>query len=149
MSHPAVLAARVKRRELYESMVRLEAILTSPAAAPLWIEDVHQRATAVREALSAHILEVERDHGIIARILDDQPRLESHGKELVADHPRLAERVDYVLELTTEGAEPPPSETITEVRHAVLELLGVLTRHRQAGADLVFDAYDVDIGGQA
>jgi hypothetical protein len=30
-----------------------------------------------------------------------------------------------------------------------LELLGQLSRHRQRGVDLVYDAYDVDIGGQA
>jgi hypothetical protein len=130
-------------------MVQLEAILTSPAAAPLWIEDVHVRAAAVHRALQAHILEVERPNGIIARIVADQPRLASHGEELIADHPRLVERVDYVMELTSDAGDSLATETTMQVRHAVLELLGMLTRHRQAGADFVFDAYDVDIGGQA
>ncbi len=149
MNVEAVSAARVKRRELYESMVHLEAILTSPAAAPLWIQDVHQRTAAVHRALAAHIREVERPDGIIRRILEDQPRLASHGEELIADHPGLVERVDYVMELTSDNGDPLATETITHVRHAVLELLGMLTRHRQAGADFVFDAYDVDIGGQS
>jgi len=149
MSDEAVAAARVKRRALYASMVSLEAILTSPAAAPLWLEDVNQRTVAVHEALVAHIREVERPRGIIARILEDQPRLESHGVELIADHPRLLERVDNVVEITSRNGNELDTETVTHVRHAVLELLGMLTRHRQAGADFVFDAYDVDIGGQS
>lgn len=149
MSEEAVSAARVRRRQLYESMVGLEAILTSPSGAPLWMEDVHERAEAVKTALLGHIREVERPDGIIARILSDQPRLESHGHELIADHPRLLERVDSVIELTSGESDPVATETITQVRHLVLELLGMLTRHRQAGADFVFDAYDVDIGGQS
>ena len=40
--------------------------------------------------------------------------------------------------------DPPPVDAI---RTAVLELLGEIARHRQRGADLIFEAYDVDIGG--
>jgi hypothetical protein len=35
---------------------------------------------------------------------------------------------------------------VSSVRRQVTTLLGRLTLHRQAGADLVFDAYNVDIG---
>jgi hypothetical protein len=33
-------------------------------------------------------------------------------------------------------------------REEVTTLMGQLVRHRQKGADLVWEAYDVDLGGQ-
>jgi hypothetical protein len=34
------------------------------------------------------------------------------------------------------------------IRESATALLGMLSRHRQRGADLVFDAYQTDIGGE-
>ena len=39
-------------------------------------------------------------------------------------------------------------EDVDEVRDAGLALLGRLSRHRQRGADLIWDAYQTDIGGE-
>jgi hypothetical protein len=37
---------------------------------------------------------------------------------------------------------------VDHVRELGTTLLGALVRHRQRGADLVFEAYQVDIGGE-
>jgi hypothetical protein len=38
-------------------------------------------------------------------------------------------------------------ERSTRVRELGTQLLATLSRHRQRGADLVYEAYQVDIGG--
>ena len=40
-----------------------------------------------------------------------------------------------------------PEEWVEAMRDRLLALLGTLARHRQRGADLVYEAYAVDIGG--
>jgi hypothetical protein len=37
---------------------------------------------------------------------------------------------------------------VDDVREAATALLGRLVRHRQRGSDLVFEAYEFDIGGE-
>ncbi len=42
-----------------------------------------------------------------------------------------------------DGELPDPAA----LREEATALMGQLVRHRQAGADLVFEAYEVDLGG--
>ena len=37
---------------------------------------------------------------------------------------------------------------VESIRDAAITLMGLLVRHRQRGADLVYEAYDVEIGGE-
>ena len=37
---------------------------------------------------------------------------------------------------------------VDSIRESATTFLGRLSRHRQRGADLVFDAYQTDIGGE-
>ena len=39
-------------------------------------------------------------------------------------------------------------DDVTRIRELGTRLLGALVRHRQRGADLVYEAYQVDIGGE-
>ena len=43
---------------------------------------------------------------------------------------------------------PDVIEDVDRVRELGPALLGRLVRHRQRGSDLMFDAYDYDIGGE-
>ena len=46
-----------------------------------------------------------------------------------------------------QGCAPDCEESVIEdVRHEVMDLLRLISMHRQAGADLVYQAYEVDIG---
>ena len=38
-------------------------------------------------------------------------------------------------------------EAVAAHREAATELVGRIVRHRQRGADLIYEAYEVDIGG--
>ena len=83
--------------------------------------------------------------------------------ELVSESPRLAtparrlrrEHVDILESIvrSEERLTAPPSDEIAydawadEIRAELTTLLVALARHRQRGADLVYEAYDVDLGG--
>jgi hypothetical protein len=54
-------------------------------------------------------------------------------------------QVDNVLARVT---APAVIEDVDRVRDLGTALLGRLVRHRQRGSDLIFDAYDFDIGGE-
>ena len=145
----AIEVARRKRKALHEAMVEFEAALTSPWVAPSWVEDLARHLRALELALDDHIREVESDQGIIAQILQDTPRLASHVEDLFADHRRLTVAFGEVLELTRSFGLDRDVDAVRALREASLELIQELSRHRQRGSDLVYEAYGLDIGGQA
>ena len=53
-------------------------------------------------------------------------------------------------QITSFTAPPitPDSPWVDARRHDVTRLLGRLAHHRQQGADLTYEAYGVDIGGE-
>ena len=55
-------------------------------------------------------------------------------------------QVDNLLARVT---APDVIEDVDRVRALGTALLGRLVRHRQRGSDLVFEAYQFDIGGEA
>jgi hypothetical protein len=50
--------------------------------------------------------------------------------------------------LLTRLSEPIVSTDVEAVRELAIALLAKLSRHRQRGADLVYEAYQTDIGGE-
>lgn len=132
-----------------EAMIELETAVASPSSAPSWVVGLERRMERLQAALSHHSSEVESAEGIIAQILEHAPRFTSHAESLYADHRRLAVQAGQVLELLHGIGREPDTGGVAALRDAVLELLGELNRHRQQGVDLVYDAYNVDIGGQS
>jgi hypothetical protein len=64
---------------------------------------------------------------------------------LTREHGLVRDQVEKLL-----GRVTPPSEVTDpeRVRNLGTLLLGRLVRHRQRGSDLVFEAYEFDIGGE-
>jgi hypothetical protein len=77
----------------------------------------------------------------LAELAAAAPRLANQISRVQDEHPVLANQVADSMVLVSDGTD------VDTVRSAVLNLLVAISRHRQNGADLVFDAYDVDIGG--
>jgi hypothetical protein len=96
-----------------------------------------------RGALISHADDVERSEGLLIEILDAAPRLAGRIQTIKTEHVELLQRCDDLIETTRASAAKSPDPTL--VRRRVLNLLGHLTRHRQHGADLVYEAYNVDI----
>lgn len=133
-------AARRRRAELLRAMQGLERAVAAPAAEPTWRERVREQVMALRHQLAEHVVVTEGPDGLYAELLEHAPRLHRPVVRLVAEHGDLLAGCDA---LARQLAEPA-----TAVRERAGELLAALSRHRQRGADLVYEAYAADIGGE-
>ena len=108
--------------------------------------DVAERLGAVREAFHEHVFVTEKPGGLYEEIMTMSPRLAGNVKRLDEEHPVILAQIDEMLErldaFDTQDVWPPDV-----ARDDVNRLLGRIVRHRQRGADLVWEAYNVDIGG--
>lgn len=138
---------RHRRAELREAMGEVESATAAPAPgrAAGWAEQV---ATALRQLHAdfvEHIAVTEGPDGLYADVLASAPRLTNSVRQLAAEHVRIAADLDAVIARVGSVASP---EDVEDVRVATTRLLARLVRHRQRGADLVFEAYQVDVGGE-
>lgn len=140
---PWLSKARSRRTDLRQAMERLENAVAGPSPAPdQWIGAVEDGLVALRDALDAHISEVEAPDGLLADTLSRAPRLAPSVERLRREHRQLITSWDRAALAL---AEHPADKA--RVRRRVVSLLGRLAIHRQGGADLVYEAYNVDIGG--
>lgn len=141
-----ISSARVRREEMRQAMIDLESVISSPSRAPTWMASMTAGTQRLRAALARHIEAVEAPDGILAEVIETAPHLVSHADQLRQEHGKLATAMNDLLE-QLEDASPPDAERVDALRVAALDLLGRLSRHRQKGVDLVYDAFDMDIGG--
>jgi hypothetical protein len=148
---PALDAARRRRQTLHEALVQLEQGISSPAAGrvPDWSGAVTKEMVSLRDAFDQHVIVTEKPGGLYEEIMERAPRLDGKLRRLHAEHPSITERIAAALtrleagEVGDEGSPWP----IDRARDDLQRLLGSIVRHRQSGADLVWEAYNVDIGG--
>jgi len=144
----ALSVARIRRVALFDAVAALEFAAAGPAGkGPGWWRHVGDELHVLREALCDHIHTVEAENGLMAEILEEAPRLAPIVGDLKDEHGELCEGVDLALDLVTSQLVEPQPDQVDEIRDMVVSLLVLLTKHRQRGADLVYEAYDVDIGG--
>jgi hypothetical protein len=146
---PALDEARKRRKTLHDTLVHLEESISSPAAAriPNWTALVLKDLVEVREAFDQHIVATERPDGLYDEILDRAPRLAGNIRRLKDEHPEIARATTAMiarLEQTEIGGLQWPLDT---ARDDLQRFIGQVIKHRQRGADLVWEAYNVDIGG--
>lgn len=137
----ALRAAAAKRIELKDALSQVEVAAASPAADDGWRERLLAELERLRAALHQHVEEVEADDGLLNEMLHQAPRLANKIARVRDEHPELQQRVERNIIDVRDG------ENIIDLRSEVLETLAALARHRQQGSDLVYDGYNVDIGG--
>ena len=142
VDHTMIGAAGRVRFLLGEAAQRLEKAIAGPAN-DVWRKQVDQDLEGLRITLIDHIRVTEGDEGLLAQVVEDAPRLVPDVEAITAEHAELCEAVDVAKDLVDRDAE----DDAHEIRAAVVDLITALYAHRQRGADLVFDAYNVDIGG--
>jgi hypothetical protein len=125
-------------------MQRVELAAAAPAAKGSWIRELAQNLRQLEVAFDQHIRDVQSPSGLLDQIVDQAPRLQRSVEASKADHAAVAEAVKQAVALA--GADDA-ADRVDEVREATMAALVALARHRQKGADLIYDAYDVDIGG--
>ena len=137
---------RRHRAELRESLSALEDALASPATADRarWAQRVNVALVELSGDFREHIDITEGPDGLYRDLLRTSPRLSEPIAGLTREHVLITRQVDDLLARVS----APDLTDLERVRDLGTALLGRLVRHRQRGSDLVFEAYEVDIGGE-
>lgn len=145
--HDFFEALRQRRAELRESMDALERALAAPPSKDpaRWVERVHVALVELSADFRQHIAITEGPDGLYRDLLDHAPRLSEPVARLMREHTKVKEII-----ATLEGRlnSAPTEADLDSIRELATGLLGTLVRHRQRGSDLVYQAYDVDVGGE-
>ena len=144
---PGVEAVRRHRAELLESIRTLEQALAAPAAgrAADWAARVHVALVELSADLREHVALTEGADGLYHDVLVASPRLSHAVTRLTAEHGEMAASMQRLLDRL---AHPVVPGDVDGLREDGTALLATLSRHRQRGADLVYEAFELDIGGE-
>jgi hypothetical protein len=139
-------AIRIRRDRLYDAILAVERALAAPAGdhPAGWAAALAAPVDNLQEVLDAHIDGTEGPDGLFEQIRHDAPHLLHAVEGLRDDHNPL-------LVATTSLANALPGvvddATVDAVRTSALDLVRRLLEHRHRGAELVYDAYSVDVSG--
>lgn len=140
-------AVRTRREALYEAVVGLEDALATPIGdGSKWRLRVAMAIDHATIRIEEHAKQTEAKGGFLERVIQEVPRLQRRVNQLKVDHERLEKEVDALrLSVSLVDDDKVPDQAVN-IRNQAIELLGQLTRHRQRGADVIYEAYQVDIG---
>lgn len=138
-SSTRVEKARVRRHLLGDALHGLERAVAGPSEAEDWAESVKAALAELRRSLDEHIEVTEGPGGLLEEIRDLAPRLSGEIGFIETEHEELVDLLDRA-EASLEQSTDPKA-----IRNRAMALLPRLSMHRQRGADLVYDAYNVDI----
>jgi hypothetical protein len=149
-ANPALDNVRLRRAGLKAALSGLELALAAPYANRIdWITGVREALGAVHEVWTRHIVETEAPGAFLDELVTEAPRLATPASRLKREHSDILETI---ISAESRLAAPPGEDDgyvafADELRVELTALLAALARHRQRGADLVFEAYAVDLGG--
>ncbi len=139
---PGLEAARVARERLYDEVLTLARAIAAPVGSGTrWRRRVGRTLERVARALEQHVAESEGGDGILREIVEEAPRLWREVDGLEREHAELSVECARLLERV------PSAASALSIRHDIHELVVRFDRHRHRGADLVYEAFGVDIGG--
>lgn len=133
-----------KRSKLGRAMQQVELAAAAAAGKESWTADLLERLRQLETAWTDHIGEAEAPMGLHDRILGEAPRLQRVVEAIQLDHRSIASSIGAAVAATAGASDDTDKE---ELRDMAMEVLLALARHRQHGADLIFRAWSVDIGG--
>jgi len=143
----AVYLDRVRRHrsELRESVAAVDLALEAPIArGGAWRERVRAALAELAHDFDDHIALTESPGGIYDRARRSAPRLSGRVTRLLEEHRDLHGAIHGYLVVLEHGGT---MADLPVFREELTVLVGRLVRHRQKGGDLVYEAYDVDLGG--
>jgi hypothetical protein len=133
-------AARARREKLFQALVELEQSLTGPSNDhEQWLGRVREAVTKMRDTVIDHVAESEAPDGLLAQISEVSPWLGPRVVQLHAEHDDLVASAERLVQACLAATEPD------EVADDAWSLLGRVSKHRRRGADLLYDAYALDI----
>ncbi len=137
--------ARERRVGLRVAMDHVEKALAGPAGnrTAVWTKELRDALAALSDALERHIVTTESPGGLLDDVIDVAPRLAHRVEVAKREHVRLREQVQEAL-----AALPGDGNADVESAYErTVDLMGGIVRHRHLGADLVYEAFNVDIEG--
>jgi hypothetical protein len=138
-------ALRLRRAELRQSMSALELAMAEPApiGRARWAGRVHVALVELSADFREHLEVTQGEAGLHSDVLAAAPRLSGAVGRLAREHVQISHLVDDLLARTS-GPEP----SVDLIRRLGTTLLGLLVSHRQRGSDLLYEAYEFDVGGE-
>lgn len=141
-------AARVRREALYQALIGLEDALSTPIGdGERWRLRVAMAVDHAVNRVAEHVVSSESEDGLLQQVAADSPRLRCRIDRLRNDHDVLEREARQLSVTLAELSDTEVPARGPQIRAEALDFLGLLASHRQRGADLVYEAYQVDIGG--
>lgn len=132
------------RLQLGTAMQHLEAAAAAPVGKESWVIDLRHSLRQLEVAWNHHLVEMQNPDGLLDQIVEQAPRLQRSVEEMRDAQTKMAGTIGAAMKLISDADEDADPN---EFREAAIAALVAVTRHRQRGADLIFDAYSIDIGG--
>ena len=137
-----------QRERLRDALIAFEDALSSagPRRAAAWAEGVVQCILRVEAEFHAHVDYTEQEDGLYDDILGVAPRLAHRVDQLRQEHNEIAIALSDCLTRVELVPNTAHADWVSARRDDCNALLGRLVRHRQRGADLVYEAF-AEVGG--
>lgn len=145
---PDLSGPRADRSAVLSAMHRLEAACDHAATqrGPEWCAEVAEALATLVAALETEHLHADAASGLWAELVAHAPRLARRVERLRADMTELRDDVRSLQDTLKCAPAPTPAE-IDGLRVRIGDLLGRLRLLRAREADLIHEAWVVDIGG--
>lgn len=129
-----------RRQDLYEVMQQIEASAARPSGTDNWRRHLDGALASLEEALRRHTSEIEAEDGLFDDVSVRTPNLVPIVDDLRREHAAMSAQCSEARGLVGRS-----EVSINAVRAAVVELLGQLVVHRQRGAELLYDSYNLEL----
>jgi hypothetical protein len=133
---------RDQRASLRTAMGRVESSISRPAPGRVeaWSTELREQLEVLSAALEVHVDATEAPGMLLDDMVAARPDMADRVDAARQDHKLLRYEVHAVL-----IALPTDEAGVGDIRVQVVSLLSGLARHRQAGADMMFEAYRIDV----
>ena len=140
--------SRDDRFRMLRAMHALEAALAVgfPSREQLWMTKVAAATVVLREAMQRQQDEFRSNDGILQQIAHDAPRLANQVEQLRDLHNEALTNLDR-LRARTQAYKSSTSTNVDDVRRELADVLAIIRRLQANEADLIYEAYQMDIGG--
>ena len=136
--------SRQKRRGVRQASGELEEALARPAGhdPQAWSKDAADCLLRLLDAFESHVEQSEGADGLLAEIVTAAPRLANSVQQIKEEHRAI---VASIGRLESAARVDEDVTNIQKIREDALNVLRTVAGHRQRGADLIYEAYSVDI----